>query len=103
MVALGSRAVDGFRAVTADVCFLGVWSVHAQAGLTTGYAEEADLRRVLVERADRVVGLASREKLATTAPFWFAPASALTHLATEPAVPEELLEPFRDLGIEVVR
>ena len=103
MVALGSRAVDGFRAVTADVCFLGVWSVHAQAGLTTGYAEEADLRRVLVERADRVVGLASREKLATTAPFWFAPASALTHLATEPGVPDELLEPFRDLGVEVVR
>ena len=61
------------------------------------------LRRVLVERADRVVGLASREKLATTAPFWFAPATALTHLATEPGVPAELLEPFEELGIEVVR
>ncbi len=103
MVALGARAVDGFRAVTADVCFLGVWSVHAEAGLTTGYFEEAELRRVLVERADRVVGLASREKLATTAPFWFAPASALTHLATEPGAPDELLVPFRELGIEVVR
>jgi DeoR/GlpR family transcriptional regulator of sugar metabolism len=102
MVALGARAVDGFRAVTADVCFLGVWSVHAGAGLTTGYFEEAELRRVLVGRADRVVGLASREKLATTAPFWFAPAAALTHLATEPGVPDELLEPFRELGIEVI-
>ena len=103
MVALGAGAVDGFRAVSADVCFLGVWSVHAEAGLTTGYFEEAELRRVLVERADRVVGLASREKLATTAPFWFAPATALTHLATEPEVPAELLEPFEELGIEVVR
>jgi DeoR/GlpR family transcriptional regulator of sugar metabolism len=65
--------VEGFRAVTADVCFLGVWAVHASPGLTTGYFEEAELRRVLVERADRVVGLASREKLGTTAPFWFAP------------------------------
>jgi DeoR/GlpR family transcriptional regulator of sugar metabolism len=103
MVALGARAAEGFREVAADLCFLGIWAVHAEAGLTTGYAEEADLRRVLVGRADRVVGLASREKLGTTAPFWFAPATALTHLATEPGAPGELLAPFTELGVEVVR
>ncbi len=102
MVALGARAVEGFRAVSADVCFLGVWAVHAEAGLTTGFFEEAELRRVLLGSADRVVGLASREKLGTTAPFTIGPASALTHLATEPGVPDELLAPLRDLGIAIV-
>ena len=103
MVAVGAHAIEAYGRMTADVCFLGIWSVHAAAGMSSGYYEEAELRRVLVQRADRVVGLASRDKLGTTAPFGIAPATALTHLATEPDVPAELLDPFEELGIHVVR
>jgi DeoR/GlpR family transcriptional regulator of sugar metabolism len=103
MVAVGAQAIAAYERITADVCFLGVWAVHPLAGLSTGYHEEAELRRVLVQRADRVVGLASRDKLGTTAPFGIAPATALTHLATEPDVPAELVDPFAELGIHVVR
>jgi DeoR/GlpR family transcriptional regulator of sugar metabolism len=56
----------------------------------------------LLDRADRVVGLASRDKLATVAPFAIGPAQALTHLAVEPALPAELVAPFVELGIELV-
>ncbi len=58
---------------------------------------------MLVGRADRVVGLASREELGTVAPFAVAPATALTHLATEPGVPAEVLEPYVELGIRIVQ
>jgi hypothetical protein len=50
----------------------------------------------------RVVGLASRDKLGTTAQFGIGPATALTHLATEPDLPSELLDPYVELGIRVV-
>jgi DeoR/GlpR family transcriptional regulator of sugar metabolism len=103
IVAVGAQAIAAYERITADVCFLGVWAVHPLAGLSTGYHEEAELRRLLVQRADRVVGLASRDKLGTTAPFGIAPATALTHLATEPDVPAELVDPFAELGIHVVR
>jgi DeoR/GlpR family transcriptional regulator of sugar metabolism len=103
MVAVGAQAIEAYRRITADVCFLGIWSIHATAGISSGYYEEAELRRVLVQRADRVVGLASRDKLGTTAQFGIAPATALTHLATEPDVPAELLDPFAELGLHVVR
>jgi DeoR/GlpR family transcriptional regulator of sugar metabolism len=103
MVAVGAHAIEAYGRITADVCFLGIWSVHAAAGMSSGYYEEAELRRVLVQRADRVVGIASRDKLGTTAAFGIAPATALTHLATEPDVPAELLDPFAELGIHVVR
>jgi DeoR/GlpR family transcriptional regulator of sugar metabolism len=102
MVAVGAQAIEAYRRVTADVCFLGVWSLHPLAGLSSGYHEEAELRRLLLERADRVVGLASRDKLGTTAAFGIGPATALTHLATEPDVPAELLDPYVELGIHVV-
>jgi DeoR/GlpR family transcriptional regulator of sugar metabolism len=103
MVAVGAQTVDAYGRITADVCFLGIWSVHATAGISSGYYEEAEVRRVLVRRADRVVGLASRDKLGTTAQFGIAPATALTHLATEPDVPAELLDPFAELGLRIVR
>ena len=77
--------------------------LEALAAISERYPEEAEVRRVLIERADRVVGLASRPKLGTVAPFGIAPASALTHIATERDVPDELLAPFVELGIHVVR
>ena len=102
-VATGARTIEAYAGITADVCFLGIWSIHVSAGISTGYHEEAEVRRLLVQRADRVVGLASRDKLGTTAQFTVAPATALTHLATEPDVPAELLQPFAELGIQLVR
>jgi DeoR/GlpR family transcriptional regulator of sugar metabolism len=102
MVTVGAQTIEAYRRVTADICFLGVWSLHAEHGISSGYYEEAEVRRVLVQRADRVVGLASREKLGTVAPFTIAPATALTHIATEPGVPGDVLQPFDDLGIHLV-
>jgi DeoR/GlpR family transcriptional regulator of sugar metabolism len=103
MVTVGAEAIRAFRRVTADICFLGVWSVHPTAGISNGYYEEAELRAVMLERADKRVGLASREKLGTVAPFAVAPATALTHLATEPGVPPDVLGPFVELGIQVLQ
>jgi DeoR/GlpR family transcriptional regulator of sugar metabolism len=102
MVCVGAQALEAYRRIAADVCFLGVWSVHAERGISERYFEEADVRRLLLDRADRVVGLASRDKLATVAPFAIGPAEALTHLAVEPGLPDELITPFAELGIELV-
>jgi DeoR/GlpR family transcriptional regulator of sugar metabolism len=103
MVAVGADTVRAYERITADVCFLGIWSLHADAGITGPYHEEAEVRRVLLERADRVVGLASRDKLGTVSAFASGPAAALTDLATEPDVPDELLAPFRDLGLAIAQ
>jgi DeoR/GlpR family transcriptional regulator of sugar metabolism len=105
MVATGAQTLRAYEAVTADVCFLGVWSVSVATGISSRYHEEAEVRRLMVERADRVVALASADKLNTVAPFQSAPATALTHIATESerAVPDAALLPFRELGIEIVR
>ena len=103
LVAVGAQATESYSRVSADLCFLGVWALHPTGGISTAYFEEAELRRVLVGCADRVVGLASREKLGTAAAFTIAPATALTHLATEPDVPDAVLRPFAELGLHILR
>jgi DeoR/GlpR family transcriptional regulator of sugar metabolism len=103
MVAVGAVTIETYMSVRADTLFLGVWSLHAEHGLSEGYREEAEVRRVLLGRADRVIGLATADRLGTVAPFGFGAADALTHLATERAASEAALAPFRDLGIAIVR
>jgi DeoR/GlpR family transcriptional regulator of sugar metabolism len=103
MVAVGAQTIEAYRSIAADVLFLGVWSLHADHGLSEGYHEEAEVRRVLLGRADRVVGLATADKLGTVAPFGYGPATALTHLVTERGTDDATLRPFTELGIAVVR
>src|SRR3981081_3312619 len=62
MVATGAQTVDARRASNRDGAFLGIWSLDAEHGISEGYAEEAEVRRGLLERADRGVGWAWREK-----------------------------------------
>ena len=103
MVAVGAATIQAFGGISADLCFLGVWALHAERGISTAYYEEAEVRRVLVGCADRVVGLVSQEKLGTAAAFTFAPATALTHLATEPDVPDAVLRSFAELGLHILQ
>ena len=99
MVATGAETIRAYRNVTADVVFLGVWAIDPDQGLSGGYYEESEVRRTLVERARIVVGLADATKLGTVAPFKYAPASALTHLATD----AQDTTPYEQLSIEILR
>lgn len=102
MVCVGAAVVDGYRQLAADVCFLGLWALHAEHGISGRYHQEAEVRRAMLGCADRVVGLASRDKLGTVAPFRSGPATALTDLAVELDTPGTVLDPLRELGLRVV-
>lgn len=99
MVATGAETIRAYANIAADVLFLGVWAIHAEHGLSGGYREESEVRRTMLRSARTVVGLADATKLGTVAPFRYAPATALTHLATDGTETRE----FEDLGIEILR
>jgi len=103
ILVIGAQMVEAFASVNADLCLQGIWSIHAEVGVSQPYLEEVLVKRAMIESADRVVALASAEKLGTASAFVVAPASVYTHLVTERGVPDEILDPFRELGVEVVR
>lgn len=78
MVAVGATAAEGFSRLRADLCFLGVTGLHPQVGLTTGDAEEAAIKRCMIEQAGETVVLATSDKIGTTSPFVIAPLAAAT-------------------------
>lgn len=67
-VACGAATVEAAQRVNADLFLLGVTGVHPEAGLTTGDAEEAAMKRALAARAAETYVLASAEKVGTASP-----------------------------------
>jgi len=103
LVTVGAAAVEAFRDIRADLCFLGVSSLHPEVGITTRDLEEVYVKRAMIASAAEVVALASAEKLGTASPYVVGPLSDLTHLITERSVPNETLAPYKEAGITIVR
>jgi len=101
VVGVGSATVEAIRQVRADVYFMGVCSVHPEAGLTTGDFEEAGVKRALSAAAAETIVLASPEKLATASPYQVIALEELSGIVTMGSVADELLAPYRKRGISI--
>jgi len=101
VVGVGSATVEAIRQVRADLYFMGVCSVHPEAGLSTGDFEEAGVKRALSAAAAETIVLASPEKLATASPYQVIPLDELSGLVTMASVAEDVLAPYRARGISI--
>jgi DeoR/GlpR family transcriptional regulator of sugar metabolism len=100
---VGADAADALRGVRADVCVLGVCSLHPEAGLTVPHREEAMVVAAMIAGSERVVLLGGAEKLGTASYFPVAGVEAITTLITGGDVPGEAVAPYLAAGVEVVR
>ncbi|NKI70014.1 DeoR family transcriptional regulator [Collimonas pratensis] len=101
IVAVGAAALEAIGRIRADLYFMGVCSLHPEAGISTGDFEEAGVKRALSDAAARTVVLASPEKLDTASPFQIAPLSQVSDIVVNTGVAEALIAPYRKMGIAV--
>jgi DeoR/GlpR family transcriptional regulator of sugar metabolism len=99
-VTVGAAAVDAIRLVRADVCVLGICSLHPELGVTATDHDEAHVKRAMVAASAEVLALATADKLRTASPWVVAPLSDLTHLVTDGD--GELTAPYAAAGVTVV-
>jgi DeoR/GlpR family transcriptional regulator of sugar metabolism len=103
MVAVGASTVAELRGIRADLCILGVLALHPEVGISVIDREEAAVKRAMIEAAADVVATATQNKLGTVAPFIVGPTTTLTHLVTETEISEEILTPYRALGLTIIQ
>ena len=101
-VTCGAAAVEAAQAIHADVFLLGVTGVHHEAGLTTGDADEAAMKRALAARAADTYVLASSEKIGAASPFTVLPLASVSGVITDAAVHHPVLEQLRQGGTSVI-
>ena len=99
-VAVGAAAVEAFHTVRADICVLGICSLHPDVGVTTLDDEEAYVKRAMVASAGEVIALATADKLRTASPWVVAQLADIDHLVTDGG--GELTRPYTSAGIDVV-
>jgi DeoR/GlpR family transcriptional regulator of sugar metabolism len=103
MVNVGAAVIDAASRLRADIYFMGVTGVHPEAGLSTGDAEEAAVKRALSERAADTVVLASAEKLMAASPFLVTSFAEISLLVVPSKTPENIVRELRGGGIKVRR
>lgn len=103
LVAIGAATVEALHMIRADLCLLGVCSLHPECGISVTQLEEAYVKRAMIASSAEVVALAAAEKLGTAATYIVAPLAELTHLVTERAVPPDDLAAYRAQGITIIQ
>ncbi|HET8909836.1 MAG TPA: DeoR/GlpR family DNA-binding transcription regulator [Ktedonobacteraceae bacterium] len=103
LVTVGVATLDALQMVRADLYMLGICSLHPKVGISTVDLDEAYLKRAMIACSAEVVALASPEKINTAAPYIVGPLSELTDIITEHGISDEMLEPYRSLGITITR
>jgi DeoR/GlpR family transcriptional regulator of sugar metabolism len=99
-VAVGVAAVEAFHTVRADICVLGICSLHPDVGVTTPDDEEAYVKRAMVASAGEVIALATADKLRTASPWVVAQLADIDHLVTDGSA--ALTRAYTRAGINVV-
>jgi DeoR/GlpR family transcriptional regulator of sugar metabolism len=102
VVACGAAAVEAVEGVNADLFFLGVTGVHPRAGLTTGDADEAAMKRALSRRAADTFVLASREKIGAASPFSVLPLSGVAGVITDAPTDSTIMQELAATGTTIV-
>ncbi len=102
-VTIGVPVVEALHRIQADLCLLGICSLHPELGITVPNLEESYVKQVMIEQASEVVALATKDKLGTAAPYHVCPITELTHLVTETAVSDTTLAPYRKAGITIIQ
>ena len=101
VVAVGAATIEAIGQVRADLYFMGVSSLHPQAGLSTGDFEEACVKRALCRAAAETIVLASSEKLDTASPYQIVALSEIAAIVAPASLDAALLAPYRNLGVTI--
>lgn len=103
VVAAGAAAHEAIGRISADAFFLGVTGIHPTAGLTTGDADEAAVKRAWAQRSAETYVLGSAEKIGAASAFEVLPLDAVTAVLTDTAAPKRAVEELRAAGVDVRR
>lgn len=102
-VNLGAGTVEELDRIRADLCFLGVYSIHPQIGISIPHHHESFVKRKMISVSTEVAAIVTPEKLGTAAPYIVAPAKALTYLITDRQVSRESIMPYIQQDIAVLQ
>jgi len=100
---VGSSAIQSFGNMLIHTLFIGADGLDAHWGASCHNAEEAELNGMLVNRSRRHIAVADHSKLSIVASWRICETSAINTLITDSGATDDMIAPFKEAGVEVVR
>lgn len=97
----GPLAEEGVRRFYVDKTFIGAGGLTIDEGLTDYHVAEAQVRRLMIERAREVIVVADHSKIGKVAFTSVAPLSQITRLITDDKADPHFLQELVEKGVEV--
>lgn len=101
-VTTGFETIQSFQKIRADICFLGVCSIHLSMGVTVPHYEESEVKKTMVENSGQVIALSLLEKLGTAEPFFVCPINTLDTIITDVDPEEPALQIYKSHDIHLI-
>ncbi|MGX5816938.1 DeoR/GlpR family DNA-binding transcription regulator [Chitinophaga lutea] len=89
------------RRFRADLCFLGVCSLHPELGVTGLQFEEAELKTAMVESAGQIAALATLDKMGTAEPYKVCEITDIDIIVTDQPE-DDSLSIYKTLGLRII-
>lgn len=96
------ETIDFFRNFRADVCILGVCSIHHERGITGIMYDDSQIKKNMIQNSNSVIALSSIEKVGTAEAYFVCPIKDINVLVTNNNPEDELLKPYKDAGVTIV-
>lgn len=101
-VTTGMETMRLLEQVRVDTCFTGICSIHHELGVTANTYDETEVKRMMVQRANKVVAITTHDKIGTAESFKVCDIDILDTIITEVDNTDELFAPYKALGIHII-
>ena len=98
----GHISEDNLERFFANKLIMGVGGISLHSGYTDYHINEANVRRRMIERSDKIIAVADYSKFGVTAMNCVCPVTRVEKLVTDWSIQKETLNAFREHGIDVI-
>jgi DeoR/GlpR family transcriptional regulator of sugar metabolism len=102
LVTVGFEVIETLKNIRADLCFLGVYSLHPEFGISIPHLEESYVKRQMINSSDKIASLVTKRKLNTISNYLIGPVSSLDYLITEDGSLSYNFNKYKELDIEII-
>ena len=101
-ISVGTHAVERIKELKVDMCILGISAINLENGVSDNDWEVVQIKRAMIESAEKLVCLTISEKINSRQPFQVCDSRKIDTLITELAADDELLLPYIRAGIKIL-
>jgi DeoR/GlpR family transcriptional regulator of sugar metabolism len=96
------ETIDFFRNFRADICILGICSIHHERGVTATLHDDSQIKKNMIQNSNFIIALSSVEKVGTAESYFVCPLKDINMLVTNISSEDDSLKVYKEAGVTIV-